>query len=423
MRKIGMLLVLFGVLLLSSCRMVVEDYLVAPSLTADQSAIIKCVEASSDERTVLKYPAGGDWRTPIQLIDLDNDGATEAVVFYTAPSEGLNARLAVLEKSAGEWQITSVLDGAGTDVISVRTIELRTGDARYLLVEWSSINTAEQRLAVYNYIDGELNIGLDEASSAMIVADLDDDGLLEFCYITAAVPDEFFRLKFVDNTGDGFAPASEVVLNPEMVSGLNLLAERTTEGRQLVYVDEYLDSGLNCTELFLIEGGRIAAANADEDYSIPLLSLREADTLISRSFGDGRVLIPSDVVPRETIADAALWKYWYEVSGTGIAHAMTSYVNASFNLVVGIPDEWLEHVLVAESEEDARRFLFSDVESEEVLFEIKVLTVNDDAKTYEDEGFEMISSRTSGAYRYYIRANCSAADRQYIVSRFYGVTA
>ena len=64
----------------------VEELLTAPALTSDQSSVIAAIEASSDEKAVLKYPTSGERRAPVQFVDLDADGSSEAVARNGASS-------------------------------------------------------------------------------------------------------------------------------------------------------------------------------------------------------------------------------------------------------------------------------------------------------------------------------------------------
>jgi hypothetical protein len=175
--------------------------------------------------------------------------------------------------------------------------------------------------------------------------------------------------------------------------------------------------------VFLVEDGTLKVIDIGEEFeslAIATLSTREADMLVSRSFVDGEVLIPSDLPPRDTILDPVLWKYWYEVDVGTIALSMTTFVSRISNFMVGIPDEWPEKVIVAELEDDPRRFVFTDVELEEVVLEIKVLEINNEAQPYLDEGFQQIQL-ASGLNRYYIKTNCSLRDEAYITGHFYSV--
>ena len=408
--------------LLTSCGLSVEELLVAPLLTEEQSAILAAIQAANTERTMLKYPIAGDWRTPIQFLDFDNDGFEEAIVFYSVAPE-VNTRMAVLEKGVDGWSIVSELLGGGPEVNSVQIL---SGLSANLLVEWGSVNPSNRQFAVYNYIDGGLRVGFNEECSDILMEDFSGSGMMEFCYVTAEASGEPFRIVYADYRGEeGYFSGPGIELRSEMVALLSLKARKDRTGRQLVYVDVGIEGSLAATEVFVIENGRLSYLEIETDFDIYLLSTRQNE-LICRGFSnllnDG-VMIPSEAAPRETIADETLWTYWYHIEKDSLSHGFTSFVNMALNLNAGVPEEWLERVIVVEDEEEQRLFQFFDFETEEILLEIKVLRVEDNPQEYEGEGYQIIQRSDGGAYRYLYRAGegCSARDERYITEHFYGI--
>ena len=422
MKRSALLLFAISVILLTSCGASVEDLLVAPSLTADQSAILSAIREANTERTMLKYPISGEWRTPIQFLDFNNDGVEEAVVFYSAAPE-VNARIAVLEKAGGTWSILSELPGGGPEVNSVQIL---SGVNTNLLVEWGSVNPSNRQFAVYNYENNALRVGFNEECSDILMEDFSGSGMLEFCYVTAMTPDEPFRIVYTDDSGgQGYTSSTEIELRHEMVALLSLKARKDAERRHFIYVDAVIEGNRTATEVFTIEKGEFARLELEMDLDISLLSVRRND-LICRGFPGVRnegMMIPSEAPPRETIVDESLWTFWYHIENVSLSHEFTSYVNMALNLNIGVPEEWPDRVVVVESEEDQRLFVFSDVNAGEVLFEIKVLRVEDNPGEYESEGFQTIQRGAGGVYRYLYRAGryCTAREEWYIVENFYGI--
>ena len=86
-------------IVLSGCRLQVEDLLKAPTPTSDQLRILEEIKSEIGENVVLRYPLSGNRRAPIQMIDLDGDGMLEAVVFYTIQSESPLPNISVLKNN------------------------------------------------------------------------------------------------------------------------------------------------------------------------------------------------------------------------------------------------------------------------------------------------------------------------------------
>lgn len=407
-------------LLLCSCNISVEDLMTAPSLTADQSAILDVIQQSNIERISLKYPISGDWRSPIQFFDLNGDGQDEAIVFYSVTQE-INARIALLAKTDEEWIISSEYQGDGTEVNSVQML---SGTDANILVEWGSVNPNNRQFGVYAYIEGELLIGFKEECSDILMGDFNDDGILEFYYVSAEKPGERFRLKYADDIGRGYSIISEIELSAEMAALLSLKTVKNPDGQQLIFIDESIEGNSYATEVFALKNRKLSPAAAGGEFDIFSLSVRQTE-LISRVFTNVSktlMMVPSKVASRETISDETLWRYWYYVQNDSLGYYFATFVNAPLNMNVAIPDEWLETVTVAESEVEQRLFIFTDTGTGETIFEIKVLRIEDSQQTYEDEGFISIQ-RSVGAYRYLYRAGeaCSARNEKYIAEHFYGI--
>ena len=421
-KRIPVFLLFLIVTLLTACSFSVDEFLVAPLLTSDQREILAAVQEANAERIMLKYPVFGDWRAPIRFFDSGGHRGGKAVVFYSVAPE-INARIAVLVRQDGEWTILGEQQGDGPEVNSA---QLLPGHDTNILIEWGSANPGNKRFAVYNFAGQELITGFREECSDILMQDFTEDGIPEFCYVTAVSPDENFWLKYAADDGRGYAIESQIELHPEMVALLSLQTRKNINGRQLVYVDQSIEGSVCATEIFLLENGELSLLEVEKEFDVFRLSMRRSE-LICRSFSEtdtGTVMIPSQTAPRETIADEALWHYWYFIRDGSLNYGFASFVNIPLGLNVGIPENWLEQIVVEEDEEEQRLFRFMDYETGEILLEIKVLRVEEDHQPYEDDGFKGIQRSSGGVYRYLYRAGegCSIRDEMHIVDNFFGIT-
>ncbi|MEG0750591.1 MAG: hypothetical protein RR998_07605 [Oscillospiraceae bacterium] len=395
----------------------VEELLVAPALTVDQSAVILAIDSAVPEKTVLKFPTSGERRSPIQFVDLDADDISEAVIFYCVPSEGGYARLAVLKKEDGIWTMASSIEGAGTDVESISVIRLESSTGRFLLVEWSSINSREHQLAAYHFENGELSLGFEEACSDILVYDLDSDGYNEFCYLTPGSAYEPFRLKFVDNVKGTFALMGECRLNAQMLSSASITAGKLADGQRAVFVDEILSDSEKATEIFTATNGRLAAVKLEEGYDIFELSRRPDDSLnCLAAFDADAVFVPSQAPPFEGIYAPERWTYWYTVNSGEIIYDGATLVDKSYGILLKLPDKWLHSSTVKRDAQSPRLFFIRDEKLGINLLSIKILEIGEDASTYLAEGYELLSR--SGSYRYYIKGVCAPEDFEFVKQHF-----
>ena len=83
-----------------------DSLLKPPSLSKEQQQIYLALQDAVGSGITLQYPRAGANLSAFTVVDLDNDGEDEALVFYkktslTAMENGL--RLSVLDQVKGEW--------------------------------------------------------------------------------------------------------------------------------------------------------------------------------------------------------------------------------------------------------------------------------------------------------------------------------
>lgn len=393
----------------------VEELLTAPALTSDQSSVIAAIEASSDEKAVLKYPTSGERRAPVQFVDLDADGSSEAVAFYAVSGEF--ARLGVLNKTDGGWELVSSTEGLGTDVESISVIRLENSPGRFLLVEWSSINSRERQLAAYYFKNGEIDLGFEETSSEILVYDADADGYNEFCYITAGSAFEPFKLKFVDNAAGDFAVMGECELSGDMISPAGLTAGKLLDGRRALFVDENVSDAEKCTEVFAVSDGVLSPLALSEGFDLFELSRRSVEALGSGAlFAGDTVYIPSLTPPREGVAAPDRWEYLYSARGGEIIYEGAAWVVKDYGVMLLLPDSWLASCTVNRDAQSPMQFYIRDEQLGLDVLSLKVLEIGEDASAYLADGYELMTQ--SGSYRYYLKGVCPEEDYEYVRQHF-----
>ena len=74
-----------------------ESLLRAPQASGETSAVQKALNSALGVTATLKYPASGDFLSPLLFGDWDGDGQDEAAVLYTLDASAGNVYLAILE--------------------------------------------------------------------------------------------------------------------------------------------------------------------------------------------------------------------------------------------------------------------------------------------------------------------------------------
>ena len=148
---------LAAALLLSGCSAVtgsdVESLLRAPQASGETSAVQKALNSALGVTATLKYPASGDFLSPLLFGDWDGDGQDEAAVLYTLDASAGNVYLAVLEPTEENgWRVTQTAEGLSSEVESVNTAHLRDENSLQILVGYASAQ-GDRYMVVYLYTE------------------------------------------------------------------------------------------------------------------------------------------------------------------------------------------------------------------------------------------------------------------------------
>ncbi len=167
---------LAAALLLSGCSAVtgsdVESLLRAPQASGETSAVQKALNSALGVTATLKYPASGDFLSPLLFGDWDGDGQDEAAVLYTLDASAGNVYLAILEPTEENgWRVTQTAEGLSSEVESVNTAHLRDENSLQILVGYASAQ-GDRYMVVYLYTEDGLQIIIKQAYTEMILANL-----------------------------------------------------------------------------------------------------------------------------------------------------------------------------------------------------------------------------------------------------------
>ena len=209
---------LAAALLLSGCSAVtgsdVESLLRAPQASGETSAVQKALNSALGVTATLKYPASGDFLSPLLFGDWDGDGQDEAAVLYTLDASAGNVYLAILEPTEENgWRVTQTAEGLSSEVESVNTAHLRDENSLQILVGYASAQ-GDRYMVVYLYTEDGLQIIIKQAYTEMILANLTGgEGTQD---LVLALPAEQegggLNLQLLTNTEDGFRSAQTLAI-------------------------------------------------------------------------------------------------------------------------------------------------------------------------------------------------------------------
>ncbi len=392
----------------------IDELLTAPTLSSRQSAVMSALERELGEQIAFVFPATGNSRAAIQFIDLDSDGTQEAVVFFRDTHGGINASVAVLRQEADGYAVTSITEGLGDRINSVRFLRSEDGNTgRNVLVEWGSRNAATNSMAVYTYTGSSLDLGFEESGTNLLVIEHPEDGGFSFCYLLPSAGDSM-TVKSI-RLYSGTSVSGHYSLDRSARSIRQMVTGETADG-VLIFVDEATDSGFQTEVLRCDPSSHLGSAVTAEGYDILSLSSRGVDAPPASELIGGVMCFPSSVAPSADVLAKDAWIYWYSLSGGAVTLVRSGCYLGDYSCFAAIPQDWLSRAVVVRSEEAPNSLLIRDAGTGDPLMTMVILAVDEDAQGFISQGYKLVSG--SGAFRYYVYFDCSSEEELYITQNF-----
>lgn len=151
-----------------------QDLYSLPTLPTKYTELNKQLSAILESGAEYAAPSAGTDIQPVQLVDLDGDGRSEAVAFFRDPTAEKPLKIYIFTAAGDSYQQTGLIEGSGTAIYSINYQDL-DGDGRMeLAVGWkAAVNL--QVLEVYALRPFGPELLLSTNYVKYTIADLDQD--------------------------------------------------------------------------------------------------------------------------------------------------------------------------------------------------------------------------------------------------------
>ncbi len=399
-------------LLFSGCTPLgtVDTLLTPPSLSEEQEQIYLALQDAVGSGITLQYPRTGSNLSAFTVVDLDNDGEDEALVFYkktsiTAAENGL--RFSILDQVKGAWMAVCDRPADGTEVERIQICPLGMSARNQIFVGYSGVDQSDKSLTVYDYDQEELQQIFQTSYTMFDVADVDGDEAGELLVLhrftdNAASSAAIYRME-----NDVVKDTGELELRINFTDFSQILYGTLPDGTIGIYIDGTSGASTIQTEILRIKDDSLGYA------------LENADTLSAtiRSVGylsmdlnhDGMVEIPvQQPFPgyRSDSSEQVRLTTFLGVSGNTLTEQARGYFNLSDGCVFLLPTSWYETVTAVTDPLNGDivfyRYAGSIENSSTELLRYSVVQDEEAREERETDGYQLIHTRGKAAY--YMRA-------------------
>ncbi len=360
----------------------VEGLLRAPRLSGETSAVQRALAAHEEGNVTFKYPASGEFLTPVLFGDWDGDGQQEAAVLYTTDT-ATNAFVAILEpEGEGGWRVVQTAEGLSGEVSSVQTAHLRDADSLQMLVGYGSPQ-GDSYLVVYLYSDGALQTVISRSYSEMLLTSI--TGKADTQDLVLALPSQGenagIDLELLTNTEEGFRSAQTLAVGEGQLTACAALSAGVgADGLPYLVVDGW--SGTSATSLvsnfvsYNSETGFLNTALPEALSDPYTVTLRYDTQLTSRDIdGNGTIDIPIESAGDGTLAEpldrSLRLLTWRDFQG-GAGQQLFGVYDSENRFFLTLP-RWLRGNVEIQPNAAGTGWLVSNQRSNTLYFELRVV--------------------------------------------------
>ncbi len=307
MKKIITLLVviLSLILILSSCDSIdvirpVSALLSPPLYYEEYEELVDAFNAAVGSEALLCSPKNGDHKSAIIVDDVDNDGETEALIFYKDTTDTTVARMHYFNISSGKWVSNGDFNGYGNEVENVVIDDMDGDGFKELMVAWSISGVSSSNvMSIYRatFMTGKYKEISNETCTVCEVFDVDSDNKKEIFYISQSNTSGIMQktAKVMKLSGDSVVHMGETKLDPNISSYTSIKTEKASGDSPLkIYVDALKGETNMITELIYWDKDKneLVAPLLDNETVSNNVTLRFEPIASSDINNDGIIDIP-----------------------------------------------------------------------------------------------------------------------------------
>lgn len=384
----------------------VDSLLKPPSLSDEQEQIYLALQEAVGSNITLQYPRSGTNLSAFTVVDLDDDGEDEAVVFYekqslTAAENSL--RIGVLDQVGHQWRSVCDLPAEGTQIECVEIAAIGRGHENRIFFGYSGADQSDKLLTVYSYADGVMTQLFRTGYSMFQVADFDADYHGELLVLSRATDNAAASASMYRLDGEEMSLSGKLELRTAFTDYSQIALSHGGDTLPDIFVDGVVSAGMLQTEILHVEEGTLAyvlpdaEAVADTARTVGLLS-RDID-------GDGSVEIPvQESFPgyEEDASEQVRLTRWMGLWEEQLMERRRGYYSLSDGCMFFLPMAWYGTVTAATDTltGDIVFYRYDGAFSEDMteLMRYGTVTDSEELSDRQDEGYVLLFTRGNAAY-------------------------
>lgn len=323
----------------------VEQLFTLPRMAEEYTGLSQQIDSLIDQGYEYASPSGGRNIQSVQMVDLEDDGIQEALVFLRRSSDEKPLKIMVFRLEGDTYRCFCTIESSGPAVDSVYYQDLNGDGCREIIVGWR-ISADVQTVAVY-VPQPEPYVLLQSGYTRFTVTDLDGDGVKSLLLFRSDNDGQPVAGLYV-RKDDVISASYSSVLSCTMaeLSRGSIVAGRLSDGTPAVFATGVNSQGMAMTDVLIWqENGGLTNVVQDRFAGLtsavyPYMQLAPQDI-----DGDGCIEIPAPEQPAKadtanTAAAKGLVK-WISYDKDGDSASLTvTYHDLAAGWYFRLPDGW-----------------------------------------------------------------------------------
>ena len=331
-----------------------QDLYALPELPAQYTELNSRLSEILSAGAEYAAPTSGTNVQPVQMVDLNGDGAEESIAFFRNSADEKPLKIYIFSARDGSYEPAAVIEGSGNAISSVVYSDLNGDGATELVVGWK-VNADLQALSVYTLRNGSAEELLKSISYVKYaITDLNSDGYQELM-ILRSDEEGHGAADHYSWTAGGAIDQSTATVSVTMadVNRQGRLTRGTlSDGAPALFVTGVTEKNRAVTDVLALREGELDNILISDTTGVSRMicdfnSLYPADLN-----GDGVTEVPCPV-------DLPLWGEggtvyrrldWQQVAPDGTAAAvLRTYHDVENSWYLRLSEDWTDRIMVSRS--------------------------------------------------------------------------
>ncbi|MED5018078.1 hypothetical protein P9847_12270 [Paenibacillus chibensis] len=400
----------FLMLLLSGCSFISDPVLMmrTPQLSAEKESLRSIVMAQLPEDANLIRSNEEDDTNIIHFVDLDNDGVSEAVVFYETPDQIIGIHGMIFKKVKDTWVKQITFDGAGKVLESLYFKDM-TNDGKVDIVAGFSIGNEEidNEVFIYSYNGKSLDRVLERPYTNYVISDMNKDHINDLTIVNLKRGESNYITTFQYEDGS-FMELDRLEMKPYIYDYYNIVAGKVyvdKEGNSIegIVLDAMLSNvgEASFTSVIIMEDGKLKSVLPDQQQTYRNYRVYSED--VNK---DGIIEIPllnppigwsffknQDEIPY-------FYSYYQWDGKSGLKFVIEKYHDLKYDFDFGFfPPQWHNKITVDTKSQVNKYLRFVMIDTGKTVAEIKFFSLSEWEKQHDDWKYLYRTSEKVVAYK------------------------